>query len=365
MQRLNNADLLAVLELVHDLAGVANPAEFVPAALGGVSRLVRSDVSTLNELDPLGGRFVYAAEPEDYRFPPGSDQVWAELAAEHPLIVHNAETGDGSARKVSDLVSEQDWHATEIYRRFYAWVGVEHQMSFTLPAPAPILVAVALNRAQGDFTERDRSVLNLVRPHLAQSWRRAREYERVRLLLAAASSALAQAGSGVIVVQDGVHELTPGALVNLYRFYGRPSPRDPLPLRVGSWLAGQRLAQTELSRPLHASVDGRQLILRFLPGIGDSPDVILLDERRAEEPTDTVRQVGLTRREAEVLQLLGTGRTNRDIASTLSLSPWTVKRHLANIYTKLGVSTRAGAVATALEIEAHHHDRSLGQPPAR
>ncbi len=356
VSRLADADYLAVLSLAHDMAGIDRPGEFAPAALKGLGQLVRSDVSTLNELDPLAGRFAYAAHPLDYPFPAGSDAVWSELAPQHPLIVHTAQTGDGSARKVSDLVSEREWHGSEIYQRFYAWVGVEHQMSFTLPAPAPILVGVALNRVEGDFDERDRAVLNLARPHLAQSWRRAREYERLHLLLTAASGVLAESGSSVVVVRDGVDELTPGALVNLYRFFGRPAPRDALPLRVRGWLDAQRHADLQPSRPLHASLDGRQLILRFLPGLRGSPDVILLDERPDEVATDTVRQVGLTNREAEVLRLLGNGLTNGQIAQHLSLSTWTVKRHLANIYTKLGVSSRVRAVSVALEIDAHHRE---------
>jgi DNA-binding NarL/FixJ family response regulator len=58
---------------------------------------------------------------------------------------------------------------------------------------------------------------------------------------------------------------------------------------------------------------------------------------------------GLTRRELEVLGWLATGRTNRAIAETLSISEKTVARHVANIYAKLGLSTRAAATAYAYE----------------
>ena len=56
---------------------------------------------------------------------------------------------------------------------------------------------------------------------------------------------------------------------------------------------------------------------------------------------------GLTAREVEVLQLVATGRTNRVIAAELFLSEKTVARHLSNIFTKLGVSSRAAATAYA------------------
>lgn len=57
----------------------------------------------------------------------------------------------------------------------------------------------------------------------------------------------------------------------------------------------------------------------------------------------------LSTRELEVLALLATGATNRAIAGKLVLSERTVDRHVSNIFTKLGVSTRAAATACAFE----------------
>jgi DNA-binding CsgD family transcriptional regulator len=57
----------------------------------------------------------------------------------------------------------------------------------------------------------------------------------------------------------------------------------------------------------------------------------------------------LTDRELEVLALVATGMTNRDIATELIISEKTVARHLSNIFTKIGVSSRAGATAYAYE----------------
>ena len=58
---------------------------------------------------------------------------------------------------------------------------------------------------------------------------------------------------------------------------------------------------------------------------------------------------GLTAREAEVLALVAMGRSNREVAGSLSVSQKTVARHLSNIFTKLGVSTRTEAAAYAFE----------------
>ena len=59
----------------------------------------------------------------------------------------------------------------------------------------------------------------------------------------------------------------------------------------------------------------------------------------------------LTPREAEVLALVASGYTEREIARDLGLSPHTVKAHTGNILIKLGVTTRAAAVAVALRRE--------------
>jgi DNA-binding CsgD family transcriptional regulator len=58
---------------------------------------------------------------------------------------------------------------------------------------------------------------------------------------------------------------------------------------------------------------------------------------------------GLTARELEVLRLVAAGKTNRDIAASLVISEHTVARHVQNIFTKLGVSSRTAATAFAFE----------------
>jgi DNA-binding NarL/FixJ family response regulator len=68
---------------------------------------------------------------------------------------------------------------------------------------------------------------------------------------------------------------------------------------------------------------------------------------RSARSSELVYGRSLTGREHEVLRLMAEGRTNRQIAQALILSDKTVKRHLSNIFNKLGVSTRAAAVRGA------------------
>jgi DNA-binding CsgD family transcriptional regulator len=79
-----------------------------------------------------------------------------------------------------------------------------------------------------------------------------------------------------------------------------------------------------------------------------APDLARLDAPDGGSPDDAH---GLSARELEVLRHVAAGKTNREIAEALVVSEHTVARHLQNIFTKLGVSSRTAAAAFAYE---HH-----------
>jgi DNA-binding CsgD family transcriptional regulator len=86
--------------------------------------------------------------------------------------------------------------------------------------------------------------------------------------------------------------------------------------------------------------------------LGAQPDLVRLDalERAGAKPDSAnPNGHGLTGREIEVLAQLATGKTNRAIAGELVISEKTVARHVANIFTKLGLSSRSAATAYAYE----------------
>jgi DNA-binding CsgD family transcriptional regulator len=82
--------------------------------------------------------------------------------------------------------------------------------------------------------------------------------------------------------------------------------------------------------------------------LGARPDLERVDALRGS-PTATPDAGGLSAREQEVLTHLAAGETNREIAALLHLSQHTVGRHVENVFTKLGVSSRAAATAAAYE----------------
>jgi ATP/maltotriose-dependent transcriptional regulator MalT len=81
--------------------------------------------------------------------------------------------------------------------------------------------------------------------------------------------------------------------------------------------------------------------------LGAAPDLARVEELTGAAASETAG--GLTPRELEVLRLVATGKTNRAIAAELFLSEKTVARHVSNIFTKLGVSSRSAATAYAYQ----------------
>jgi ATP/maltotriose-dependent transcriptional regulator MalT len=127
-----------------------------------------------------------------------------------------------------------------------------------------------------------------------------------------------------------------------------------------------RRCWAELQAPYEAARN-RVLVARALRALGDD-DTASIEERAAAEvfrrvgasldlkpleapgvggASDPV--VGLTPREIEVVRLVATGRTNREIADELVISGKTVARHLHNVFTKLDLPNRSAATAWAYE----------------
>jgi DNA-binding NarL/FixJ family response regulator len=86
---------------------------------------------------------------------------------------------------------------------------------------------------------------------------------------------------------------------------------------------------------------------RVFEQLGAAPALAEVQALASSAPPRTAG--GLTPREVEVLRLVATGASNREIADVLVISDKTVARHVANMFTKLDVSSRAAATAFAYE----------------
>jgi DNA-binding CsgD family transcriptional regulator len=122
-----------------------------------------------------------------------------------------------------------------------------------------------------------------------------------------------------------------------------------LPEPMLQWLEGAQKGKTGSKTPAMASFpDNEQLRLQYMGKLGPNEFLLrLAKDSSASIPAQFSSELGLTIREGEVLSWLSKGKTNRDIAQILGLSPRTVDKHLEQIYAKLGVENRTAAAAIA------------------
>jgi DNA-binding NarL/FixJ family response regulator len=121
-----------------------------------------------------------------------------------------------------------------------------------------------------------------------------------------------------------------------------------LPAVMLQWLEQMR---RNGAKPVPSSgfPDNELLRLQYMGKVGANEYLLRLAKETAPTaPAEFGRELGLTGREGEVLSWLSKGKSNRDIAQILGLSPRTVDKHLEQIYAKLGVENRTAAAAIAV-----------------
>jgi DNA-binding CsgD family transcriptional regulator len=325
MQRLTEDDFRRVLSFLDEAEGMETDEPFSPEFLSKLCRLVESDWVGFEEKDRLRRECLGAsAFPEFAGGDLGDASSW--IHDEHPVLHYQDMTGDFRAHKVSDFLTRRELRRSRFYAEWLRVWGVEHHMGVGLDAPPWHTKIFLFDRFGGrDFSERDRAVLDMLRPHLAQLYRAAQTRRRLREALALYEST--QAGVVLLEAGDRVAFANAAARDLLERYFGETGVR--LPGLLASWLRDRRRAPA--GTPLRVDAGDRSLVVDFVGG------GLLLEER--------TRLPRLTPREREILDLVAEGKTNAEIGETLWVSPGTVRRHVENVFAKLGVHTRTAAAA--------------------
>jgi DNA-binding CsgD family transcriptional regulator len=330
MARVSQSDL-------HGLLGFVWQVE----SFGDFDALRAGILPALQELVPYDSAAVFtraAATREQWiiapeEIIPATDPGALDRGAhEHPILRHYADHPheQGRALKMSDLVSRTELHRLTVYDEFLRPIEAEHQLGIAISARGPLIVGFAFNRRRRDFTERDRTLLDLLRPHLAQAYRNLETRERLRQALAALEHG---ERAVLLVAADGEIALASDCARQwLADYFGADGDRLPAPL--AAWREQQ--PQT----PLVRERTGGRLTVTLVPT--DGLDALVLEERRAPRE--------LTPREAEVLAFVADGKTNAEIALALGIRTATVVKHLEHVFAKLGVGTRTAAAAKAFAV---------------
>ena len=172
-------------------------------------------------------------------------------------------------------------------------------------------------------------------------------------LVASAHAAMDAAGNALFAAdREGRLRWATPAATRLLALLAGPDPGLlPEPVRAMLHRAPDPSFGDLLALPLPgAGQEGSRILeMGVISHIGRDEIVlraVLVQESREE--TRLRERLQVTPREAEVLLWLARGKTNRDIAEILGLSPRTVKKHLERAYAKLGVENRASAVGLTL-----------------
>jgi DNA-binding CsgD family transcriptional regulator/GAF domain-containing protein len=330
--------------------------DFAPVLLAALAEIIPVDHSGYYEFDPQANRFVVARHPVGSEVPPDIKQRSAELIAEHPLFAHHESAG-GGARRISDVMSQEEYHATRFYRDVNSHLGAEHQMAFRLPGPQPLIIGVVMSRTDRDFTESERDLCELLRAPLAaihaRATREALLHETVEYQVASDSAAalIACEGEHLIALDDRATYL----VARLQRL------DTPAGVAFTAWLRDARAGDVALEDPLpdrHHTTwtdDLGSLEIRHIPG-REGRDLLVVRDLDPDLAA-VLQTLGLRPREAAVLELVMTGCNNHQIARRLAITQGTVKKHLENTYRTLGVSTRTAAAAAGFQAINH------GSPP--
>ncbi|HTT95236.1 MAG TPA: helix-turn-helix transcriptional regulator [Solirubrobacterales bacterium] len=172
-----------LLELIGDTHGLLDLEEFRLGVFDALRRAIPCDWISINEVPPVPGDDHWEiAEPE---LPAEAHETFGRYMHQNPLLLYMLESRNGTARRLSEMISTADYHALDLYRLLYGPLGLEHQIAFTLPQEPPRMLGIALSRrgAAGDFDDADRDLLNQARPYLIQSYRNAIAFQGLRASL--------------------------------------------------------------------------------------------------------------------------------------------------------------------------------------
>jgi DNA-binding CsgD family transcriptional regulator len=161
MARLVESDYRKALDVLYAAGEVEGPLAFPEPVLAVVRELVPCDVVAFHERSWRPGRvLVYTGEP--------IGQMTPQIRASHRRLKHQdpLRPAEG-ARTLTDFVSMRDFRRSEFYALVHRPLGVEHMLQLYLD-PRRTDARLEFDRAESDFGERDRKVLDLLLPHFRQ-----------------------------------------------------------------------------------------------------------------------------------------------------------------------------------------------------
>lgn len=355
MGRLRSKDTRQVLKFLRDLYALREKNAFTSHLVSSLPGLIQADAYTYNEMDQARGQASYKLWPDDFTPIKDAQEILGRFASQIPMHAQWGR-GDGQALKISDFLSSRAFKKKEVYNEFYHPMRIPFLMGIALPINRHCLVTIGSHRGRTDFTERERTALNMIQPHVLQAYANAEAVTHMQAEVARLNHAVEQIPQGLVSVDArGVIQWATARARKLLREYfgARRRGHSRLPDLLVRWM---RCSTTRLDHadeqpgriaPLIIDHDSHQLRVRMVPE-GDHC-LLFLEEDSAEIPVEQLAHLGLSRRETEILGWIVHGKSNPEIATILSLSVRTIHKHVEHLYLKLGVENRHAAISLAFD----------------
>ena len=357
MTPVRHRDLLALVRGLETLYGAAD----MPSLAGRVTRCLRElfdcELASFDLIDLSAVHWntlvVSPAIPNWEAFL----QALQRHAHEHPIVTHAARHSYAHAIRISDLTSLRQYRRTGLYNEMCVpyVASMDRQLGFVAKPSATLAFGASVNRRGKDFSAEQRTLLELLRPHLLQAYLIAQAAAQIHERERAEREDVAAAVDGGLCQIDATGKIEwmtakVGPLLARYfpASHGRPDHLPPeLRALLRAALAPERKSAAarpspgrtwEFPRPAGA-------LTVSLAGKGEAGRWQLLLREEAREPTPEMLAArhGLTRREGETLFWISQGKTYEEIGIILSISKRTAHKHAERVFEKMNVDNRTAA----------------------
>lgn len=342
---LGASEVQAALALAADLAACGSPAD-LEAALLELPSLVGAEYVGAGEVRRRVGDGEIGVLPQitsPYVFEADALADWAAHMHQHPVFALQLVQPNPEVQSYTDFVSAREWRKRGIYSA-YRRLGLRGELSLHLAWDSRRTACLTVHRIDRPFGVRERALLDTLAPHLRAAYGRLEQNQEAARWQAALERGLEQAGACVLMVhaEGEILAADAGAEAVLLRWFGAGTGVDRLPAELGEWFAEAQGAG-RVPRFVRARTD-RRLEARLAGGSAEGL-LLVLQERRIgpPDPAELIGALPVTRRQAEVLALLGQGCSDAEIAHRLGISVRTVGHHVEHILDRLGVSNRTAA----------------------
>ena len=201
MPWLADTDVGAAYGLARWIVEARTEAELRRRALQALAELVPAEVLTWDRIELATGAVGHEAVPAEAE-PAGAFETVVERAADHPLLAAHA-ARRRPALRLSELGEAGSLTHSELYGDLLHPSGVEYEIAIGMRTGRGEAVVAGLGRAEREFSERDRDVLDIAAAGLEDALRVAYAHERLDVALAADPSYISETsrrrlgGSGV------------------------------------------------------------------------------------------------------------------------------------------------------------------------